>query len=77
RTKCKMAVKDKSYYNNSGKYKRYLEVLESNHDLNIYAKAKNPQELKDTDDLVYYGFLCISDSFKNYIKDHASNRVHL
>jgi len=55
------AVREGQYYNNSARYKRYLEVLDKNPALQM--KQESARELKGVNDLVENGFLVVSEEY--------------
>lgn len=73
KNKCIKAIKEKSYYKDSLKYKKYFETLQHNPDLNIKEKARSPQKLHDTNELIDNGFLCISDDFIKFVMSYIKN----
>jgi glycosyltransferase involved in cell wall biosynthesis len=55
------AVRERQYHNNSTRYKRYLEALDTNWSLRV--KRESARELKGVNDLVENGFLVVSEQY--------------
>src|SRR5215216_3552845 len=55
------AVRERQYHNNSTRYKRYLETLDTNPSLRV--KQESARELKGVNDLVENGFLVVSEGY--------------
>jgi len=55
------AVIEGQYYNNSALYRKYLQVLEGNPDLQV--KQETAREIESVNDLVENGFLVLSEDY--------------
>src|SRR5215216_6399281 len=66
------AVREGQYYNNSARYKRYLEVLDKNPALQM--KQESARELKGVNDLVENGFLVVSEEYMMMVYQEEEER---
>lgn len=67
REKALRAVEEESYASNSRKYKRYLETLEKDPELQL--KRATAQELRNVDDLVENQFLTVSGDYIAWVEE--------
>src|SRR5215207_1339194 len=66
------AVREGQYYNSSALYKKYLQVLEGNPDLQV--KRESAGELRGVNDLVEDGFLVVSEDYMMLVYEQEEER---